>query len=69
MIENLVNIHIKPWLKTKCFGCDGDLYELKLGDMFNNACYKWWEKGPDEWNELTSYIEGIVKYHKYMSDK
>lgn len=53
---------------SKSMGCDGDSYELTLGDFWVEVTLRWWEEPPAEWSEagavtktLLEHLEGLVR--------
>lgn len=58
------HIKISPIPDIKNCGCDGSSYELKVNSLFHNCEFKWWEEGPENWSELTTYTINMLKYFK-----
>jgi hypothetical protein len=41
-------------------GLDGTSYELTIGSVVAIS-YRWWEKLPDEWNELNAIVQILIE--------
>ncbi|RKG73432.1 hypothetical protein [Corallococcus terminator] len=46
---------------------DGTSYSLVRSDGFDSVTFRWWEKGPAEWEALTSNVMGFIGYLKQQN--
>ncbi len=38
-------------------GCDGTRYEIEAGTHMHKLTFEWWERGPQEWQDLLEYTQ------------
>ena len=61
----LSNIKVSPIPNKASEGFDGITYELRVNSIYHNCHFRWWEEGPENWSELTTYTIKILEYfHK-----
>lgn len=62
MLFQLSDIKVSPIPNKIRTGLDGATYELRVNSIYNSCHFRWWEEGPENWSELTAYVEKILEY-------
>ncbi|MBK1811930.1 hypothetical protein JHL18_15015 [Clostridium sp. YIM B02505] len=62
MFFQLSNIKVSPIPNKISTGFDGTTCELRVNSICNSCHFRWWEEGPENWSELTGYVEKILEY-------
>ncbi|MBK1810237.1 hypothetical protein JHL18_06250 [Clostridium sp. YIM B02505] len=67
LISKLQNIRITPFPNSSPTGCDGTFYEISFQNSFHNLHIHWWEDGPENWSELTTFIKDLLNTFNQIS--
>lgn len=68
LVSKLKDIKISPFPCMCPVGCDGNSYTLTIKNSAHYIDISWWENGPANWAELTSYINEIISVFEKMFD-
>lgn len=68
ILSKLSNTQISPIPNEDVIGCDGRRYQLRVGSLYNNCSFTWWEDGPGNWSQLTSEIMRVLNYFNDIAE-
>lgn len=61
IVEMLMKVRIKAWPVNMMRGYDGTFYELRMGDIYGGAKYRWWcDCLPETWGKLGKIANEIL---------